>query len=351
MAIPYLKVLSETFSKANKENIKYSFTIADKNINFVLSNSVLASKLLPAFAHLKSSIDSLSDLTVYVWDSTVSGIPLEKPSFERVENEEGINNGYGFNVQYGDITEPRFIYVDSDFPFMCYYDPIKKEAYYWYKNADAIPYYEKGAPMHTLFDWWVETEGMLLTHAGAVGNKKGGVLIVGKGGQGKSTAAISSLWGDDLYYIADDYLILQNKPQPIVYSLYNTGKLNYDHLMEKLPHLIPFLENPKTAKDEKGLFFFHKSHPEKMISTLKLSSAVLPLVHFEKETITQPEKPMRLLIGLASSTIYQSSRGNKEKLNILTSTLSQLPCYTLSAGEDLSDIPKQLKKLIEQHAE
>ncbi len=349
MISEYFHILENTFSKANTEDIHHSFSIANKHVDITFSNSILASKLLPAFAHLENSSFSCKDLTIHVWDSKTSGVPIPKPTFTR-KNNLALNNGYGHNVRYGDITKPRFIYVDNSNPFMCFFDPVKKQAFYWYDDASKIPYYEKGAPMHTLFDWWLETQGLLLAHAGAIGNEKGGVLIVGKGGQGKSTTAISSLWDNDLYYVADDYLILQNSPQPTAYSLYNTGKLNYDHLTTNLPHLLPLLDNPKTAHKEKALFFFNQSHKEKMISSLQLSSAILPLVTNQELTTFSPVKPMKLLIGLASSTIYQSSRGSTEKLNILTSTLSNLPCYALNTGKDLTDIPKKIKKLLQQHA-
>jgi hypothetical protein len=346
----YFDFLESTFSKANLENIQHNFSVANKHVNITFSSSLLASKLLPAFAHLKKSNSLYNDLIIHVWDSKTSGVPTPKPDFDKKESDIALNNGYGYNVKHGDITKPRFIYVDNENPFMCYFDPIKKQAFYWYDDASKIPYYEKGAPMHTLFDWWLETEGLLLTHAGAIGNEKGGTLIVGKGGQGKSTTAISSLWSEDLYYVADDYLILQNSPQPTAYSLYNTGKLNYDHLVNNLPHLLPLLDNPKNAHKEKALFFFNKSHKAKMVQSLQLTNAILPLVSNKEETTFFPVKPMKLLIGLASSTIYQSSRGSVEKLNILTSTLSNLPCYALNTGKDLTDIPKKVKKLIEQHA-
>ena len=350
MPSEYYHILANIFSKANTEDIHYSFSIANKEVTIVFSNSLLASKLLPAFSHLKNSNLSCKDLTIYVWDSKVSGVSTPKPSFDRKESSISQNNGYGYNVRYGDINKPRFIYVDNSNPFMCFFDPIKKEAFYWYDDAKKIPFHERGTPMHTLFDWWAETQGLLLTHAGAIGNERGGVLIVGKGGQGKSTIAISSLWEDELYYVADDYLILESFPHPKVYSLYNTGKLNYEHLTTNLPHLLPLLDNPKTAYKEKGLFFFNKSHGSKMVSSLQLSSAILPLVTKQKLTTISPVKPMKLLIGLASSTIYQSSIGSAEKLNILTSTLSSLPCYALNTGKDLTDIPKKVKRLIEQHA-
>ncbi|MDC1162016.1 hypothetical protein OAT18_01100 [Tenacibaculum sp.] len=350
MLFEYSNILAETFVKAATESVQHSFSIANKHVNIIFSNTLLASKLLPAFAHLENSTLACKDLTIHVWDSKTSGVITPKPSFTKKESNFALNNGYGYNVRYGDISKPRFIYVDNSNPFMCFFDPIKKQAFYWYEDASKIPYYEKGAPMHTLFDWWLETQNLLLTHAGAIGNEKGGVLIVGKGGQGKSTTAISSLWDDDLYYIADDYLILQNSPNPKAYSLYNTGKLNYDHLTTNLPHLLPLLDNPKTAHKEKALFFFNQSHEKKMIQSLSLSSAILPLVSNEELTTYFPVKPMKLLIGLASSTIYQSSIGSKEKLNILTSTLANLPCYALNTGKNLSDIPKKVKKLIEQHA-
>ncbi|MDH7445523.1 hypothetical protein [Aquimarina sp. 2201CG14-23] len=348
MLAEYFNLLQDTFSKAATETIQHSISVAGKNVNLRFANSRLASKLLPALAHLDEAIGNQTDLTVSIWDYKSSGIPLPKsPSFKGDFTK--LDKGIGYNMRYSDIHKPRFIYVPTGLGFMCLFDPISKHAFYWYPDVEALPYYERGAPMHTLFDWWLASQGMLLTHAAAIGNHDGGVLIVGKGGQGKSTTAISSLWSDGLYYISDDYLILENVSSPKVYSLYNTGKLDYEHVQTKLPHLLPLLDNPLSAKEEKGLFFFNRTHRSKIKSSLQLTSAILPQVTTQKHTTISSIKPMKLLIGLAASTMYQSSGSNAEGLKILTKTISDLPCYALNIGQNLDEISKSIKEIIDQH--
>lgn len=345
----YFSKLHEAFTRANQQEIKKSFLIANQSVHIQVANDVLAQKLLPALAHLEQShgTGQTPDLTVFVWDSATSGIDL--PPFIVQQCQEHNPRGW-INTPQQKLDRSRLLYMNAPDEFLCFFDPDHKRAIYWYRDAHTIPYYERATPMRSLFDCWLESRGLIFTHAAAIGNDKGGVLIVGKGGQGKSTTAISSIESDSLYYAADDYLILDPADTPIVYSLYNTGKLHFQHLAANLPNFIPFLENPSTAKDEKGIFFFHQTHQQKLKTAIPLVCALLPQVNTAHHASFSPISPMRLLIGLAASTIYQSIGKGEMALKGLSKTLSNLPCYALETGNDPNKIPQVIQEIIDKHA-
>src|SRR5208283_1060318 len=108
-------------------------------------------------------------------------------------------------------------------------DLEKKTGIYWVQTAKTLPYWVIASPLRTLFHWWMENNGCQLMHAAAVGTENGAVLITGKGGVGKSTAALSCLQAG-FFYIADDYVITKLELIPTVVSLYSTAKLNADHV-------------------------------------------------------------------------------------------------------------------------
>ena len=54
-----------------------------------------------------------------------------------------------------------------------------------------------------------------VVHAASVGTKDGAVLIVGKGGSGKSTSALACL-NAGMYYLGDDYTLISNDSNPQV---------------------------------------------------------------------------------------------------------------------------------------
>lgn len=87
----------------------------------------------------------------------------------------------------------------------------------------------------------MEKNGCQLLHAAAIGTEEGAVLITGKGGIGKSTTALSCLQSGP-YYFADNYLIVRLEPEPLVYSLYCTAKLNADHV-KNFPEFFKLVQN------------------------------------------------------------------------------------------------------------
>jgi hypothetical protein len=119
--------------------------------------------------------------------------------------------------------------------------------------------------------------GLQLVHAAAVGNSNGGVLIGGKGGSGKSTTALTCL-ESKLNYIGDDYTLLGlDSGRPVVHSLYNSAKLNSDHV-QRFPTLLPKVSNPDRLADEKALLFVNEHYPAKVATQLPVRAVLLPRV-------------------------------------------------------------------------
>ena len=104
--------------------------------------------------------------------------------------------------------------------------------------------------------------GFQLVHAGAVGTRDGGVLLVGKGGSGKSTTTFTCL-DSGLAYVSDDYCIIENSSIPYTHSLYSTGKLNAEDV-GRFPRLMPALYNYDRLETEKALYFFYEQFPHRI---------------------------------------------------------------------------------------
>ena len=102
-------------------------------------------------------------------------------------------------------------------------------AWHWVADAFTQPYWDQASPIRQILFWWLDSRDCIQVHGGAVGLESGGVLLVGKGGSGKSTVALSSL-ASELLYAGDDYVAVKPSPSPWVYSLYNSGKLEPHHV-------------------------------------------------------------------------------------------------------------------------
>ena len=116
-----------------------------------------------------------------------------------------------------------------------------------------LPYFESSAPLRTIFDWWLSGRGLHLTHAAAVGTPDGGCLIGGRSGSGKSTTARACM-GTELAYAGDDFVLVGAEPEPYVYNLYNTAKLDPDNL-HRFPHLAPYIGNAERLRSEKAYLY------------------------------------------------------------------------------------------------
>ena len=115
------------------------------------------------------------------------------------------------------------------------------------------------APLRAILHWWLGSHGVLQVHGGAVGTAEGGALVVGRGGSGKSTTALSSL-AAGLRYAGDDFVAITTRPEPWVHSLYCSGKLDPGHL-ERFARLPGEVANPVRGEDEKAIVYVGRAFP------------------------------------------------------------------------------------------
>jgi hypothetical protein len=188
------------------------------------------------------------------------------------------------------------------------------------------------------------SHGLQLVHAAAVGNSRGGVLIGGKGGSGKSTTALACL-ESNLSYVGDDYTLLGLDSGPVVHSLYNSAKLNSDHI-QRFPELLPKIANTERSSEEKALLFVNEHYPLKVAIRLPVRAILLPRVRGLAETRLKRVSVAMTLAALAPSTIFQLPRAGSEAFKFLTTFARQLPCFSLDLGTDLSTIAPVIEELL-----
>ena len=83
------------------------------------------------------------------------------------------------------------------------------------------------------------------------------LLLAGRSGSGKSTTAMLA-FDSDLLYAGDDFALVREGPEPRVFGLYSSAKLNRDGL-ERMPALWPHVSNPSRLEIEKALVYLDGS--------------------------------------------------------------------------------------------
>jgi len=341
----FFKGLLESWKNNSKEPFDENIKLAGRSISIFYSNQAHHTQLFRALNHLPKG-GSNSDLSVYVWSSSLISDDFPSLEFDGFCSKEVVKERWGFNLVNTDFNQPILIFLRSPTPCITAFYPDHKVAFVCYDNLSAVPYWEKAAPMRYLFDWWCQSENLVFTHGAVVGKNEEGILLVGKGGQGKSTSAISCLFSEELKYVGDDYVILVDDIVPKAYSVYNSGKLHFDHMSHIFPSLKPFCTNLNTG-DDKAILFFNDYLKEKIALEMNIIALALPQVRNLRSTGYKLCSPKIPKINLISSTVYQSTMKNKIILEELSKVVAKLPSYSLSIGSNVDEIPRTVVQLLE----
>jgi hypothetical protein len=172
-------------------------------------------------------------------------------------------------------------------------------------------------------------------HAAAVGDREGAILLVGKGGSGKSTTSLACLdWG--MEYLGDDYCVLSNDSGLRVHSLYASAKL-CEAAWNQFPSLHSLRRESGAEKDALYL-------NEKLLSQMPLERAVkaifIPQIQDRAETQLQPASFAAALKAIAPTTLFQLAGTDHITFHTLAHWLKPLPCYFLQLGQDMKKVPK-----------
>jgi hypothetical protein len=182
-------------------------------------------------------------------------------------------------------------------------------------------------------------------HAAAVGSPAAGVLLVGNPGSGKSTSALSSL-DSPLLFAGDDYVAVGLQPEPYVYSLYNSGKLEPHHL-QRLPHVQRAVANRDRLATEKAVIYVHEHFPTRTTSGFPLRAILLPTVRDQTESCIVPAPRADALRALAPSTMIQLHTAGAEALTRMKELVVRVPAFVLELGSDIPAIPRVISDFLD----
>jgi hypothetical protein len=225
-------------------------------------------------------------------------------------------------------------------------DRKRNLALYWTCNAHRLPNYEASAPLRTIFHWWVNQFGFQFVHSGAVGTVRGGVLLAGKGGSGKSTTALTCL-NSELLYVSDDYCLISADQIPYACCIYSSAKLNADNI-QRIPYVMPTISNNDRADKEKAVFFLYPHFAKKIAGRFPVRAILLPRIVGGLKTSLIPAPPVEALKSLALSTMSQLAGAGRDSLAIMNRLVHLVPCYHLELGTDLTQIPEVISGLLER---
>lgn len=313
------------------------YEIAGGSVMLRFAGPAMLSRIGGSFEHLAVVSDRSPDLTVHVWESesTMTEMP---PALGSAVAGDGTGPVYYF--------EEDGVRAISKWRTLTAYDTSSGDAWFWAPSAGEMLSWDWASPLRAVLHWWLGRRGILQIHGGAVGEPSGGVVIVGRGGSGKSSTSLAALLGG-LAYAGDDFVALEGGDTPYVHSLYSSGKLE-SHQLERFPSLAPAVVNPRRLPEEKAVISAARVEGALTTSGFPLRAVLVPRIKGGPETTLVPTSATTALVALAPSTIFQLHPPQEDVLATMAAILRRVPCFSLQLGTELERIPPVIASLLRE---
>jgi hypothetical protein len=217
---------------------------------------------------------------------------------------------------------------------------------FWVSDIKDIPGYERCSPFKTIIHWWATARNHQLVHAAAIGTKDGGVLIVGPGGAGKSSTALSCI-KPGFSYVSDDYcLIDSNETQPYAASLYSCAKVDILATDARFDDIKPHFIARDELHEKKEVLFVHKHFPDLVVDRLPLRAVLVAKVTGEPNTRIVSAPADEAATALIPSTMNQLPGSEIDSFFAMMRVIRSLPVYRIELGTDAEQIPATIAALL-----
>lgn len=327
--------------------VERSYKLAGKVVRIRFAEKCLERLLGRALSHVQC-VESPPSLTIDVWDSSHGSLA------PRLAHISGDPKAVGSNGEAG-AHAPGASYHYDDGNLQVLYQPApnivsalasdKTQGWFWIGDASRLPYWDRAAPFRHILSWWLSAHNTLFVHGAAVGTPTGGVLLVGRGGSGKSTTSLNALVESRLLFAGDDYVAVTVEPQPQVKSLYCSGKVDADNLA-RVPHLEALVSNRGALDSEKAVVYLD-DYRAQLTSGFPLAAIVIPKLSSSGPQLI-PTSSAAALTALAPSTILQRRPPHPLELAKLRQVTQSVPAFVLELGPSPVDAVGAILRLLDE---
>ncbi len=302
-------------------------SLAGVNITFRHCGQSLADDLLASLAHW-TEVEQESEIVIYLWDSQLSGLfPPAPPQEWFLPAPRGEVVGW--------TSEPIFASQNTQHGLACLWDQPRQRGIFWCRSHRELPTWERASSLRSLLHWVFSSRSAQFCHAAVVGRRGKGLMLVGRGGSGKSTTALLCL-SQGWDYVGDDYVLVCDG---IAYPLYSTAKL----VEKEMTRLASFPIRRREA-DGAGKIALWLSL-DAMTPRLPLAAMVLPKVSESGESSLEPCSSALAVQALAPTTMLQLAAAGPAQWQRLTELAHSQKCFQLGLGRDSKHLLELLDSL------
>ncbi len=299
----------------------------------------LAAAVDRPFAHLAAAGDNLVPrLTIDLWDGAATAVPPppDGPAAERAWRVAGgaattFARGRVFRYQHG--------------AGVTWLDRHSRHMVGWRAAATSLPIHERSKPLPLLLSIWYHDRDIHVVHAALVARDGQGLLIGGRSGSGKTTAALAALLGG-FDYLGDDQSGLEVRPDGsfIGHSLFSGARITTDHL-ERFPGLRPYAISGD-ARPDKALLFIPEIRPDRCAAHAAIRAIAVPTLGNGPRTEVRHARKSEALCRLAPTSLFTPFGPGAGGFGALSRLVDAVPSYWLELGTDPSDIARAIAAIL-----
>lgn len=220
----------------------------------------------------------------------------------------------------------------------------------WAVKIDAAPYpfWEVGAPLRFILHDHFSRHGLQMVHAAAVGDDRGGLLVVGKGGSGKSSTALAAA-AHGLCYLGDDYCLV-DPAGGAVHALYGTGKLVDANDVDRLPAYRGRSFNADSFEcggTGKAVFLVDEVCPGSLATNRPLRAIVLPVIAPGPVSSGRAGSRGDALAAIFPSTVGQLPGAGPDDARNVERLVGSLPAFELQVGSDPRGAADAMREILQ----
>jgi hypothetical protein len=318
-------VAAEARSKAGHADIHLQ--VGYHAVRIRIAPESMRSLLQPLAGLTDSGENGHNGRTIELWDVAACGV--RPPSLP----PEALTDGRG-EIRWLVSPTTTGAWQESG-PMLLAWDAEAEVVSGWIGASARLPAWERAAPLRVALNWALRGSRRALAHAAAVGRAGdgAGLLIVGPGGSGKSTTALSWLLaGGD--FAGDDYVLvdLDGGGGPVAGAIYATAKADATAI-DLLPELA---SSAAVGVDEyagKSILDVRTLRPGQPASALPIAAVIVPRVAGGTRAEVRPVSAGAALKALAPSSMLQLP-GEAGGLAVLAALVRDLPCFEMELASD-----------------
>lgn len=311
-----------------------SIELAGQHLRIEAAGDHVLTPLWSALAHHPEATGE-PDLTLRLWHLAGTGDPPPP-----LPEEMFVRPGELLDTL---VTDGAYLRFEPGGQMLSAYVPAEREAWCCVADIAAVAWWDRAAPFRSLLAWWLAAHDVQLAHGAAVGGPDGAVVLVGPGGSGKSTTALTALLGG-MGYLGDDYCAVSSRPDPRVHSLYSSAKLVLDSdLVDRFADRLLHRPGPG-AKAVVGL---HGDLSSQLVEQAPVRAVLATRVAGSPTSTFEPVPRARVLASLAPSSMLQLKGIPANVLTGMASLVRRAPVVgRLHLGRDRDQLVGLLTELL-----